>query len=174
MAGHGCRRRAVWPVRLFCGRVAILTGVALAKTIGAGAMLKWPNDVLLGGRKCAGILIDSDLDGSRINWLVVGIGVNTAQAPEIGGALPAGREAFRARLLSAVADYYDRWRRAGFAQIRQEWIEASYPRGTMLNVGAFEDLDEFGSLVVRDKDNRRRTVPAGDIYLRGRDYAAGY
>ena len=48
-------------------------------------MLKWPNDVLLDGAKLAGILIDAAPDGAKLDWLVIGIGMNLAAAPEIPG-----------------------------------------------------------------------------------------
>ncbi len=155
------------------GQISVMVGVALAKTVGNGAWLKWPNDVLIDEGKCAGILIDSDLSGQNVNWLVVGVGVNTLSAPEIGAALSAERDGFRDRLLENIAVYYARWRDSGFADIRVEWIEASYPKGTMLNVGVFEDLDEFGNLIVLDEQNQRETISAGDVYLKDTHYAAG-
>ena len=155
------------------GQLSILIGVALAQTIGVQAKLKWPNDVLIDDQKCAGILIDSDLDGEKLNWLVIGIGVNTSSAPKMGCSLNTDRDEFLQKLLSNIGALYEQWREEGFERIRQQWIEASYQPGTMLNVGVFEDLDGYGNLIVRDDQGQSRTISAGDVYLEDKNYAAG-
>jgi len=155
------------------GQISIMIGVALAQTIGKKAQLKWPNDVLVDGRKCAGILIDSDLSGGALNWLVIGIGVNVASAPEIGAVLNVDGDKFRDALLANIAQLYMRWQRDGFADIRLEWLARTYEKGMALNVGAFESLDELGNLIVRDRQNQLQTISAGDVFLKDRDYAAG-
>ena len=69
----------------------LLTGVAVADAVAAflpadtAPVLKWPNDVLLGGAKLAGILIDAAPKGNSADWLVIGIGINLAEAPELPG-----------------------------------------------------------------------------------------
>ncbi|MEM7650979.1 MAG: biotin--[acetyl-CoA-carboxylase] ligase, partial [Pseudomonadota bacterium] len=136
------------------GQLSILVGVALAKTIGAKAQLKWPNDILVEGQKCAGILIDSDLSGQIINWLVVGLGVNTSSAPEGAYALQEERDQFLQDVLAQISELYEDYKRNGFEDIRQYWLHHSFEKGTPLNVGAFEDLDDFGNLVVRDAQNQ--------------------
>ena len=156
------------------GHFSILVGVALAKTIGEGAVLKWPNDVLVDGKKCAGILIDSDLSGTNINWLVVGVGVNTAHAPDIGAALNMDADAFLAALLENIDALYASYKADGFELIRAEWLARTYPKGTALNVGVFEDLDVHGNLVVRDAQNTLKTISAGDVYLKDMNYASGH
>lgn len=155
------------------GQISILIGVALAEAIGNDAQVKWPNDVLLDGQKCAGILIDSDLDGAQINWLVVGVGVNTAEAPGIGGALHTDRQAFLMMLLEKISALYTDWQARGFDDIRQKWLNCAYPKGTPLNVGIFEDLDEYGNLIVRDGTNALKTISAGDVFIKDQNYAAG-
>lgn len=155
------------------GQISILIGVALAKTIGVDARLKWPNDVLLSDGKCAGILIESELDGEGVNWLVVGVGVNTANAPDIGAVLNVERDQFLQALLVNIASSYQRWQDEGFEGIREEWLAHTYEKGTQLNVGAFESLDDFGNLIVREPQNQLKTISAGDVYLKDLDYAAG-
>ncbi len=155
------------------GQISILVGVALAKVIGDRTILKWPNDVMIEGRKCAGILIESDLYGAGVNWLCVGVGVNTQSAPEMGAALYVPRDEFRDRFLSAVSDLYDEWQSNGFESIRRAWLARTYPKGAQLNIGAFEDLDEAGNLIVRDGQNTLQRYSSGDVYLKEDHYAAG-
>jgi BirA family transcriptional regulator, biotin operon repressor / biotin---[acetyl-CoA-carboxylase] ligase len=118
-------------------QMALVTGEALA-----GAMrgwldepgiltLKWPNDVLLQGQKCAGILIESELapgGGGAVEWLAVGVGVNLKAAPQGPfSALSAhcarapGVEEFRDVFLGVMAESYSRWQRDGFEAIRAQW-----------------------------------------------------
>jgi BirA family biotin operon repressor/biotin-[acetyl-CoA-carboxylase] ligase len=155
------------------GQISILIGVALAQSIGEQAVLKWPNDVMIAHKKCAGILIESDLNGADVNWLCVGVGVNTQSAPEMGAALNVPCDAFRDRFLAAVSDLYETWRHDGFESIRQAWLARTYPKGTPLNIGAFEDLDTAGNLIVRDGQNTLQRYSSGDVYLKEDHYAAG-
>ena len=116
------------------GQVALVVGEALAESIREFVKspdlvsLKWPNDVLLDGQKCAGILIESSLKAGRVEWLAVGVGVNIAAAPEGPfTALVAHSDravdlsAFRDRFLSAMANSYSRWQTDGFEVIRAHW-----------------------------------------------------
>lgn len=155
------------------GQISLLMGLAVARAAGDMARVKWPNDVLIDGRKCAGILMDSALDAGRLDWLVVGIGVNTASAPDMASALHVDRDAFRDEMLGQIAALYTHWRREGFEDMRQGWLERTYPKGTALNVGAFEGIDDLGNLIVRDTQNRLKTISAGDVFIKDRDYAAG-
>src|SRR5690606_32282573 len=72
------------------GQLSFVAALAVAKTVASylkdGLMLKWPNDVLLAGKKCAGILLETDVKDGKVRWVAVGIGVNIASAPEIGSA----------------------------------------------------------------------------------------
>lgn len=160
------------------GQLSILIGVALlevAQEMGAGPLLlKWPNDLLCDGRKCAGILLDSGLSGDAIDWLVIGIGVNTQDAPEGAACLELASDAFLDALLEKIGLSYAMWKIGGFEDIRRKWVENSYPKGTMLNVGVFEGLDAYGNLVVLDDTNALKTISAGDVYLKDADYATGH
>jgi BirA family biotin operon repressor/biotin-[acetyl-CoA-carboxylase] ligase len=116
------------------GQMALVVGEALAESIRASVFkpdlvsLKWPNDVLLDGQKCAGILIESSLKSGRVDWLVVGVGVNIAAAPE--GPFTAlaafceevpNLEVFKDRFLSEMRNAYSRWQKDGFGAIRAHW-----------------------------------------------------
>lgn len=135
--------------------------------------LKWPNDVLLDGRKLAGILLESEGSG-----LIVGIGVNLAAAPE-GTDRPATalREAcaidvtprdFLSRLSAAFLDR----RGENFALTRAAWLERAMAPGSPLEVltgsgrlvGRFAGLDEDGALLLGLADGRMERVSAGDVF----------
>lgn len=116
------------------GPMSLVVGEALAASIRpmlndpAILTLKWPNDVLLAGEKCAGILIESSLKGEAVEWLAVGIGVNVASAPD--GPFTALSAhcaempevaAFRDQFLANMALAYSRWQKDGIEAIRAEW-----------------------------------------------------
>jgi len=143
--------------------------------------LKWPNDVLLSGRKLAGILLEAVNGGA----LAIGVGVNlaTAPAPEAleEGAVPpvslseatglaVAAEDFLDQLAPAVAGWEDRLGDEGFAPLRAAWlaratrlgepIVARLPDRTLR--GRFETLDATGALVLAT-DGGRVVLPAADI-----------
>lgn len=171
-------------------QLGFVAGIAVAEAVEAmpgaprTATLKWPNDVLLGGRKIAGILLESEgVRPDGVDGLVVGIGVNVVGVPA-ATRLPAtslareGATASAAQLLDEVlrrfAALQDRWERAGFAPIRAAWlarahglggpITARLPRETL--DGRFAGLDETGALVL-ERASGRHLVHAGDVFFPG-------
>ena len=138
--------------------------------------LKWPNDLMAGDSKLAGVLLE------RVaNTVVVGIGVNLAVAPQIDGretaALchfdqPPSRDAFATKLERQFAVELERWRTVGLASIIRRWVAAAHPIGTRLKVsepgwehteGVFAGLDEAGALQLRLADGAMRAIHAGDV-----------
>ena len=165
------------------GQWSLLAGVALAEAAGAllpdptRLQLKWPNDLLLDGAKCAGILAETNLaPGGTLEWLSLGIGVNLAHAPELPDRPTAHlhaaetAEAFAERLLARLAH----WRRAaltqGFAPVRVAWQALAMPPGTALRVrqgsgfveGHYAGLAEDGSLLLHTENTTRRII-AGEV-----------
>jgi BirA family transcriptional regulator, biotin operon repressor / biotin---[acetyl-CoA-carboxylase] ligase len=143
------------------GELALMAGVALARAL-PGVRLKWPNDALLPGGKCAGILVESESAGGRVAWAAVGIGVNIDTAPPGAAAVPGPLEAVRGRTLDALADTYALWRAQGLAPIRAAWLEASaHALGQTVTAagrtGTFEGLDADGALLL---SGRRITAGA--------------
>jgi BirA family biotin operon repressor/biotin-[acetyl-CoA-carboxylase] ligase len=147
--------------------------------------LKWPNDVLLNGRKVAGILLESEStpDGG-LSWLAIGIGVNLAEHPD-DAEIPATSLAGQglavptpAAMLSAVAGHMaawlGRWRAEGFAPVRAAWLARAARLGERIRVrigaesleGVFDGLDAEGCLMLDCADGRRR-ISAGDVFLPG-------
>lgn len=146
-----------------------------------GLRYKWPNDVLIDGRKVSGILLESQAAGEgRLDWLVVGIGVNVASFPA-GVDYPAislaaaGARVTVEALLEAVAGsferWYERWREEGFRPLRQAWLARARGLGEAIRVrlqgeeasGRFAGLDEDGALLLDDGTTRRR-IGAGDVF----------
>lgn len=136
---------------------SLAAGVAVAEACGPGARLKWPNDVLLGGKKLAGILVEAQGEVA-----VVGVGINLTWAPEGAARLGADRDELLARLQESLPRWLgappeavlDRWRRLSLTLGRQVRVEL--PGETF--TGLAEDVAADGSLLVAG-----RAVPAGDV-----------
>lgn len=143
---------------------------------------KWPNDVLIDGRKVSGILLESQAAGEgRLDWLVVGIGVNVVSYPEnvdypaVSLAAAGARAVTVEALLAAVAGrfehWYERWREEGFRPLRAAWLERVLGLGEVIRVrlqgeetsGRFAGLDEDGALLLEHGATRRR-IGAGDVF----------
>jgi BirA family biotin operon repressor/biotin-[acetyl-CoA-carboxylase] ligase len=173
-------------------QVSLLAGVAVIDAIRAaagglripGLRLKWPNDVLIGQAKCAGILPEcvSGADGKAVT-AVVGIGINLAWHPaDIGKpathlaahGLDVGPDAMLQALAPAMQGWIDVWQGgAGFARVRAAWLERAGPVGEAATVdtgteriaGTFLDLDGDGALLLRDALGLQRKVTYGDVTL---------
>ena len=151
--------------------------------------LKWPNDVLLDGRKLAGILLESASSGRpgarspETNWVIIGLGVNSAgfppdvEFPATSLKAATGRdftcqEVFGAVSL-AMAHWLDHWRSAGFGHIRAEWKYRAAGVGEVITVrlesetlsGHFQDLNERGELILRLDAGEIQIVSAGDVFF---------
>ena len=165
--------------------LSLTAGVALAEalagTAALAARLKWPNDVLVDGRKLAGILLESRLEpaGSAAPIVALGIGVNLAQRafpPELAERatsvrLAGGRAVDRDTLLAALLERLDHWRgrleTEGFEPVRVRWRELADTLGRAVSVdgihGVAVDVDDDGALLVEDEHRVRRRVVAGDV-----------
>jgi BirA family biotin operon repressor/biotin-[acetyl-CoA-carboxylase] ligase len=154
------------------GAWALLAGVAVleaASSFGvAGLMLKWPNDLLLGGAKVGGVLVDSALTaGGAVDWVVIGVGVNLAAAPEVVGRATAcladaGVRVSPEEFAAALMRELDRWQAAGLAAVRPAWLGRAHPAGTCLRVQRGQDVIE-GRFVGLTEDGRLRIEGGGDV-----------
>jgi BirA family biotin operon repressor/biotin-[acetyl-CoA-carboxylase] ligase len=171
-------------------RLTMACGLAVAEAIeattGLAVGLKWPNDVLIGGAKVAGILTELELQGSRVAAAVVGIGLNVNLDPEAlpGGLLvPAtslskalGRQVARRPLLLALLQALEARYLAlcGGRSPHDEWAGRLVTLGRRVTVsgpgrkvaGVAEGVNADGALLVRLDDGRLETVVAGDVTLR--------
>jgi BirA family biotin operon repressor/biotin-[acetyl-CoA-carboxylase] ligase len=150
----------------------------------AGLRLKWPNDILIGRAKCAGILCES-LAGRQSTTAVIGIGINLAWHPTAMHRAATDLAAHGCRIapeamLASLAQAMQHWLAVwgggrGFHSVRRAWLERAGPAGEMCTVdtgrerieGAFADLDPDGALIVSDRHGQRRTVTFGDVALAG-------
>lgn len=148
----------------------------------AGLRLKWPNDVLIGPAKCAGILAESTT-GELSVTAVIGIGINLAWHPwDFGRAAThldehgprVSPDAMLGHLDDAMRHWLAAWScGAEFARVRRAWLERAGAAGEQCTVdtgservnGTFVDLDPQGGLVIRDGEGRHRTVTFGDVAL---------
>ncbi|MEX1146995.1 MAG: biotin--[acetyl-CoA-carboxylase] ligase [Sphingomonadales bacterium] len=141
---------------------------------------KWPNDVLVGGAKVAGILLESEGAGPKADWVVIGVGVNVACAPEnvmfrATSIRADGGAATPDDMLTVLHRRLDHWlfiwRQRGFAAIRDAWMGSAARLGETVTVGQgpagitgrFVDLDADGGLVLELPDGGTRTITAGDV-----------
>ncbi|MBA3942654.1 MAG: biotin--[acetyl-CoA-carboxylase] ligase [Sphingopyxis sp.] len=161
--------------------LALVAGVALAKAVKAlapdvGATLKWPNDLLIDGAKCAGILMER-----TGNSVVVGIGVNLVSAPELPDRATVSladkgatvdRDRFAEALAIAMVDALWAWRQEGIESIVRAWLPDGHAVGTLLRVseqgidGTFDGLAPDGALRLRVAGGETMLVHAGDVELR--------
>jgi BirA family biotin operon repressor/biotin-[acetyl-CoA-carboxylase] ligase len=174
------------------GRWALLVAVALADALASVLpdpgllVLKWPNDILLDGRKVSGILLDATAKpggtpAAQIDWLVIGCGVNLAHAPEVPGrrtacvaefALPPTPKEMAALLLDRLGHWRAVRAREGFAPVRAAWLARAQPVGTRVQLsyngrllgGTFAGLADDGSLLL-DTGGRVEAFATGEILL---------
>jgi BirA family biotin operon repressor/biotin-[acetyl-CoA-carboxylase] ligase len=145
--------------------------------------LKWPNDVLAGQQKLAGILLEAESVAGGHLAVVVGIGTNIVAAPE-GTPTPAtslaalginigARELF-ATLSDAWAEFRGIWDNGrGFGEIRRLWLAHAAGLGQPVAIhtggstveGIFDTIDETGCMIVRTTDGKRVPISAGDVYF---------
>jgi len=163
------------------GIFSLLAGIAIAEAIESFfaplTTLKWPNDLLIGGAKLAGVLIDAAPQGTTLDWLIVGIGMNLRQAPRIEGrattALKAhGVEVAPQEAASAILQRLSHWHDAHAEAIQQAWLARAHPIGTPIEIrdargsrtGSFAGLSPTGELLLQTK-NRIEPISTGDILL---------
>ena len=180
------------PVLSKIGMVASLAVVrAVRRSTGLEARIKWPNDVQISGKKLCGILIDSSLKENRVDYTVVGIGLNVnldvseyPEIAEIATSLSAGLNRAVSRLdvlkalLSEIEALYDDARRgesphiewkANLAtlgqRIRVVWV--GVPERGLVEEGLVVDADEDGALLLKRDDGSTVRVVAGEASLKG-------
>ncbi|WP_375412794.1 biotin--[acetyl-CoA-carboxylase] ligase [uncultured Bradyrhizobium sp.] len=144
--------------------------------------LKWPNDVLAGNKKLAGILLEAEAIGDCLA-VVVGIGTNVVAAPEgtptpatslAAFGITAGAEELFAALSDAWAEQRSIWDNGrGFGEIKRLWLDRAAGLGQQVSIqsggstvtGMFDTIDDSGCMIVGTSDGRRIPISAGDVYF---------
>jgi BirA family biotin operon repressor/biotin-[acetyl-CoA-carboxylase] ligase len=166
----------------FVAALAIGDGLASLFPRLANLSYKWPNDVLVSGRKIAGILLEAETSTfEEVDFVVVGVGINLVTSPpsmefpatsimeeDLGEVAPAV-------MLEAFAQHLQfwerRWRECGFGPVRSAWRAAAAPCGEPIRVrlgvtslyGRFLGIDEEGALIL-EAEGRRRYISAGEVF----------
>lgn len=167
--------------------MTLAIGIGLVDAIratGVDARLKWPNDALVKGMKIAGVLVEAQSQGGKLDAIIVGIGVNISRhgeplPPAIAGLAttledaagePIDREAFIAGLLANVERWIDRYVAMGLEEIIPAWhdrmAEGLMARATIngvLMTGEVVGLADDGALVLRDVAGTLQRVRSGDV-----------
>ena len=166
------------------GELGFVAALAVGATVGAfvpplvDLRYKWPNDVLVSGRKASGILLESE---SGADWVILGVGINVESFPT-GTETPAtslreegAGEATVEEVLDCFAHAFllwvNRWVDDGFGPIRAAWLGRAQGLGARIRVrlpnetleGRFADLDISGALIL-ETDAGRRLVSAGEVF----------
>ncbi|HEX9443513.1 MAG TPA: biotin--[acetyl-CoA-carboxylase] ligase [Candidatus Binatia bacterium] len=170
-------------------RLTLMAAVALAETVqsflGAPPAIKWPNDILVGGKKLAGILTESSSGAERLDFVVIGIGVNL-NLPE--SALPeeiratatsllmltkkaVDRAAFTRELIRSLDRCYGELEERGFPGIAGRWEAFFELKGRRVRVemgdrqlgGTARGIDADGALIVEEEGGALTRVIAGDV-----------
>lgn len=171
-------------------RITLLTAVAVAETIREKthieAMIKWPNDILIEGKKVCGILTEMSAEPEVVNYVIVGIGinVNNEQFPEelqskaTSIKITVGRKISRAKLLAGVIErmeyYYQSSLVSGFDKLLEKWRELCCNLRKPVKIigrkesfnGIAMDVDSDGALIVKKDNGEIVKVLSGDVSLR--------
>jgi BirA family biotin operon repressor/biotin-[acetyl-CoA-carboxylase] ligase len=174
-------------------QITLLAGIAAARALsgvsGLECRIKWPNDILLRGRKLAGILAEMEGKDSKVRFIILGVGVNvnwrredfpddlrqTATSLRAETGKEISRAAVAAGLLHELEEEYVSFLREGFsARIREEWSRLSWVLGKPVTLSLPEatisgralGLDPEGALLVLDGEGKTHRFIAGEVSLR--------
>jgi len=206
-SGGKGRRGRIWSspagVNLYCSvvlrpaimpheapQLTFLSAVAVARAIEQTTALrpeiKWPNDVLINGRKVAGLLNEMSAETDRVNFVILGIGVNLnmtlVQFPAdvrtpatsllLEQGLPVNRAQFAATMLGELDRLYTDFLRHGFGPVRDEWQQRCNANGREIVVseagvvtvrGMFQGIDGDGALLVQSPGGMVERILSGDV-----------
>jgi BirA family biotin operon repressor/biotin-[acetyl-CoA-carboxylase] ligase len=174
-----------------CPQLTLLTAVAIVETLrewyAIPAQIKWPNDILIDGKKVCGILTELNAESDRIHFLIIGIGINVNTRPEqfpeevrdiatslrIAKGEPLRRVPLIQHILLRLEELYHLYLEEGFAPIKHRWEACSITIGKKVTIrtlqgtltGHAEGIDESGVLLVRREDNSITKVYSADVEI---------
>jgi BirA family transcriptional regulator, biotin operon repressor / biotin---[acetyl-CoA-carboxylase] ligase len=169
--------------------ITFMAAVAVAETIerhsGLTPSIKWPNDLLLRGKKVAGLLNEIHSETDRIHFVILGMGVNLnmdakefpkeirTQATSVKAeqGRPVSRKAFAALLLEELERWYDIFLKEGGAPVLKAWRDRAQIQGKEVRVTSFDevqvgravDVDSDGALILETRGGERKRIVAGDV-----------
>lgn len=173
-------------------QLTFLSAVAVARTIELVSDLKpeikWPNDVLIKGKKVAGLLNEMNAETDVINFVILGIGVNLNMTAEqfppdlrhpatsilLESGRPVGRARFAALLMGELDRLYRDFRTNGFGPVRAEWQQRCNAHGRELAIsdggadvvkGMFAGIDSYGALLVAGAGGKIERILSGDVRI---------
>jgi len=170
-------------------QITLMAAVALAETVdfflGRAASIKWPNDILLDGKKMAGILTEAACGSKRVDYVILGIGLNLNYDVD---AMPADlrtratsmacltgktvdRESVLRRLIQDLDRCYGELETSGFEALRRRWEARFIWRGRRMRVelgdqvliGRARGIEPGGALIIEGDDGQRHSIVAGDV-----------
>ena len=141
----------------------------------------WPNDVLIDGKKIAGILSETVMQGQKLKGIVLGVGVNLNSNNAIPNKIATSLnietqkaidlKEFLNKLLTEFFEHFDEFLQSGFLQIKDDYIKRNYFLGKELKVQVFNHMEsglakavnDLGELVLEDNNKREIVLTIGDI-----------
>ena len=156
-----------------------------AKTVNT----KWPNDVLVSGKKISGILLEGESgnDGKSLEWVIIGVGLNIVSHPGTGEgnvlSTSLADEGYLdgpdsiSSILGTITHNFDAgmqsWQNDGFTTVRRKWLERAAGVGEKITVrlpnetisGTFKELDQNGALLLAVDGGGERAITAGDVFM---------
>ena len=176
-----------------CAQLSFVAALAVAETLEgivpdpSLVACKWPNDVLVGGKKISGILLESFTTKELITqrqWISIGVGINVDNCPEhvmfpatclrnVGVELISAKIVL-SRFIHHFVHRYDAWASQGFTSIETAWKSRAHQLGKTVEVivgdeqvsGVFDGIDAQGHMLLRDKKKQITTINAGDVFYK--------
>ncbi|MFH1798381.1 MAG: biotin--[acetyl-CoA-carboxylase] ligase [Candidatus Omnitrophota bacterium] len=164
------------------GAITLVSALAIARAIqdvrAVGCGIKWPNDILIEGKKVCGILTEIKAESDKIDFLILGIGINVnvdlKKLPKTSTSLQADRIRLVQCALKEIEKVYYQFLKQGFVSLRDECKALScvikkqvvIKDHARLTEGVVVDIDERGAMVVKTDDGALRHIFSGDVMFR--------
>ena len=168
--------------------IAVALVHAIQKTTGLHPKIKWPNDIFLDGKKLCGVLTELKGESDRLNYILVGIGINVNETIEnlgdelsdiatsllISGKQPVSRAKLVANILFELEQLYPIYLTEGFLPIKKIWEQYSLLNNQEIIArtangfleGVYGGITEEGILLLRDKSGMIQKIITGDVYMK--------
>jgi BirA family biotin operon repressor/biotin-[acetyl-CoA-carboxylase] ligase len=170
---------------IYITAVAVADAVAAVLPVSEPVSVKWPNDILLKGKKVAGILLEGKTMANQpfLPWAIIGIGINVRHFPEQTtfpatslydqGVVYVELERLFHYVMDHFSSWYAVWRQHGFEPIRLAWLHRALKRGEVITVvtperkisGIFVDITEHGNLRVELANGQQTEIYSGEVFF---------